>query len=36
MLPIDQFYDTIYHLTYEAALQRTERLIPELKPYLHP
>ena len=35
MLPINQFYDTIYHLTYEAALKRTERLIPELKPYLH-
>jgi len=34
MLPPDQFYDTMYHLTHEAALQRTERLIPELKPYL--
>ena len=36
MLPIDQFYDTVYHLTHEAALQRTQRLIPELRPYLHP
>ena len=36
MLPIDQFFDTTYHLTHEAALQRTQRLIPELRPYLHP
>ena len=36
MLPADQFYDTMYHLTHEAALQRTEHLIPELAPYLHP
>ena len=34
MLPSDQFFDTFYHLTHEAALQRTERLVPELKPYL--
>ncbi len=34
MLPRDQFYDTMYHLTYEAGLARTERLIPELRPYL--
>jgi len=35
MLPPDQFFDTVYHLTHEAAIQRTERLIPELEPYLH-
>jgi uncharacterized protein YozE (UPF0346 family) len=35
MLPIGQFYDTVYHLTHEAALQRTQRLILELQPYLH-
>jgi hypothetical protein len=35
MLPIGEFYDTVYHLTHEAALQRTQRLIPELQPYLH-
>jgi hypothetical protein len=34
MLPMDQFFDTSYHLTHEAALKRTERLVPELKPYL--
>ena len=36
LFPADQFYDTMYHLTHEAALQRTEHLIPELAPYLHP
>ena len=36
MLPQDQFFDSMYHLTYEAGMQRTERLIPELKPYLSP
>ena len=36
MLPFDQFFDTLYHLTHEAALERTQRLIPELKPYLQP
>jgi len=35
MLPYDQFFDTNYHLTHEAAIKRTERLIPELEPYLH-
>ena len=34
MLPPGQFFNTYYHLTHEAALQRTDRLIPELKPYL--
>ena len=36
MLPVDQFFDYMYHLTHQAALKRTERLIPELRPYLHP
>ncbi len=36
MLPLDQFYDTMYHLIHSAALQRTEHLIPELQPYLRP
>jgi len=36
MLPPDQFFDTYYHLTREAAATRTERLVPELKPYLVP
>ena len=36
MLPSDQFFDTMYHLTHEAALTRTERFIPELRSYLHP
>lgn len=36
MLPADEFFDTIYHLTHEAALRRTSRLIPELKPWLVP
>lgn len=35
MFPINQFFDTRYHLTHEAALERTEQLIPELRPYLH-
>jgi len=34
MLPSDHFFNTYYHLTHEAALQRTDRLIPELKPFL--
>ena len=34
MLPSDEFFDTNYHLTREAAVQRTDRLIPELQPYL--
>ena len=36
MLPQDQFFDSMYHLTYEAGLQRTERLIPQLRHYLPP
>jgi hypothetical protein len=36
MLPTDQFFDSVYHLVHSAALQRTERLIPELRPYLSP
>jgi len=34
MLPVDQFFNTYYHLTDEAALARTQRLVPELRPYL--
>ena len=29
-----KFLDSSYHLTHDAALHRTERLIPELRPYL--
>jgi hypothetical protein len=35
MLPKDQFFDTVYHLTHEAAVKRTDRLVPELRPYLN-
>lgn len=35
ILPADQFFDTPYHLTHEAAIERTERLVPALKPYLN-
>jgi hypothetical protein len=34
MLPESDFYDGIYHLTHAAAIERTERLLPYLKPYL--
>ena len=34
MLPTDQFFDYMYHLTHPAAIQRTGRLVPELRPYL--
>ena len=34
ILPSDQFFDTPYHLTHEAAIARTDRLVPDLKPYL--
>ncbi len=34
MLPADQYYDTIYHLTHAAAIERTRRLVPYLKPWL--
>jgi len=36
MLPADQFFNTYYHLTKEAAEVRTRRLVPELRPYLPP
>jgi hypothetical protein len=36
MLPADQFFNTYYHLTREAALVRTQHLVPKLLPYLHP
>ncbi len=35
-LPADQFFDTVYHLTEEAAQARTRRLAAELKPLLGP
>jgi hypothetical protein len=28
------FLDTFYHLTHDAAVRRTDQLIPELRPYL--
>jgi hypothetical protein len=34
ILPPDQFYDTIYHLTDEASIARTQRLLQHLAPYL--
>jgi hypothetical protein len=34
LLPAEQFFDTNYHLTEEAALARTRRLIPQLMPFL--
>jgi hypothetical protein len=34
LLRADQFFDTRYHLTEEAALARTRRLIPQLMPFL--
>ena len=35
MFPPDQYFDTPYHLTREAAIVRTDRLAPELAPYLN-
>jgi hypothetical protein len=35
LFPADQFFDTYYHLTEEAALERTRRLSAQLKPYLN-
>lgn len=35
MLPRDDFFDGYYHLTHEAAIRRTDRLIPLLEPYLN-
>lgn len=34
ILPPDQFYDTLYHLTDEASIVRTQRLLKHLAPYL--
>ena len=34
LLPVEQFFDSHYHLTEEAALARTRRLIPQLMPFL--
>jgi hypothetical protein len=34
LLPAEQFFDTNYHLTEEAAVARTRRLIPQLMPFL--
>jgi hypothetical protein len=34
VLPEDHFYDTIYHMTEEAAKTRTERLATQVVPYL--
>lgn len=34
LLSPDQFFDTPYHLTEEASIARTRRLIPLLSPYL--
>ena len=33
-LPADQFFDTMYHLTDEAAGARSQRLAGQLRPYL--
>jgi hypothetical protein len=35
ILPEEQFFDTMYHLTEEAALARTQRLIPKLNAALN-
>jgi hypothetical protein len=35
ILPESEFFDTLYHLTEEAALARTRRFLPMLMPYLH-
>jgi hypothetical protein len=34
MYPPDQFFELPYHLTHDAAITRTQKLVPELKPYL--
>src|ERR1043166_7881866 len=36
MLPREEFFDTYYHLTEEAALERTRRLVPLLRKSLPP
>jgi hypothetical protein len=34
VLPPDQFFDSLYHLTDEASIARTQRLLIHLAPYL--
>jgi hypothetical protein len=34
MYPPDQFFELPYHLTHDAAVMRTEKLVPGLKAYL--
>jgi hypothetical protein len=34
ILPPDQFFDSVYHLTDEASIMRTQRLLKHLAPYL--
>lgn len=34
LLPAEEFFDSDYHLTEEGALARTDRLIPQLMPFL--
>jgi len=34
VLPPDQFFDSLYHLTDEASITRTQRLLKHLAPYL--
>jgi len=36
LLPRGDFFDTCYHLTEEAARERTRRFVPLLKPYFPP
>jgi len=36
MMPPDDYFDTYYHLTREAAAKRSERLALALRPYLNP
>jgi hypothetical protein len=36
MYPADQFFEMPYHLTHDAAIRRTMRLLPALRPYLKP
>jgi hypothetical protein len=35
ILPADQFFDTCYHLTAEAAQGRSQRLAAQLMPFLN-
>jgi hypothetical protein len=34
MYPRDQFFEVPYHLTHDAAIVRTKKLVPALRPYL--